>query len=100
MVGRKIQQNSHLGTKGLDGFELKAANLRDGNGRIRRTLDQRKKWHTYISADEHRNACRLQNVRDERRSSRFAVRAGNADERAAQESPRQFNLTPNGDAAR
>src|SRR5882724_5836750 len=97
MVRRKVQQNSDARTKCFDHFELKAAELRNGNRAFRRLVGLRDQRRANVSRKYRRETRVTQNVIDERSSRGLTVRTGNANQATPHEPRRQFNFAPDRD---
>ncbi len=98
MIGREIQEHANFRAKGIDGFELKAADFGDGYAGVDRGFDQGQQRRADIAADQCGDVRGLQNVRDQRGGGGFAVRAGDGHEFAAQKAPGQLDFAPHRDA--
>ena len=98
MIGREIQEHADIGTKLFDQLELKAAQLRDGNGFFAGFFYARDQRRADVARKNGGESGAPQNVFDERGRGRFPVGPGDTDEPALQETVGKLNLAPDRDA--
>src|SRR5262245_28684611 len=98
MIGREIQKYTDVGTKLFDQFELKAAQLGDGDGFVAGLLHARNQRRADVACKKGGESGAPQNVLDEGSRRGFPIRAGNPDEASLYKTVGKLNFAPNRDA--
>src|SRR5215470_11934696 len=100
MIRREIQKNAYIRTKCFNPFELKTAELGDGNGLVRSLFDNADERRADISRKKCGVAGTFQDVLAERSRGGLSVGAGNANEAAAEKAVGKLDFAPDGNVLR
>jgi hypothetical protein len=100
MVWGEVEKDRNVRPKRVNQLQLKTTQLGHNVGLVVRAIDKANQRSADIARKNSGQAVALQNVRNQTRGCRFAIRTGNADEATAEmkKPVRKLNFAPNGDA--